>query len=91
VVLLTFIVMQFEIHHTRTLFISNWGYQLSCVDFVSGHILTSSANRRQFGYLTALHKSFMKRVKRSVRGTDPCGTPDNKSYSSLIITYQQMH
>jgi hypothetical protein len=89
VVLLTFIVMQFKIHNTRTLFISDWGYQLSYLDFIYRYILTSSANRRQFEYLTALHRSFMKTMKIIVRGTDPCGTPDNKSCGVVSVPRQQ--
>lgn len=79
-VLLTFIIMRFEVNHTRPLFISDWCYQLSYGDFISRCVLTTSANGRQFEYLIALHKSFMKTMERSVRGTDPRGTPDNKSY-----------
>jgi hypothetical protein len=66
---------------TRTLFISDWSIQLSLGDFIPQYIFMSSAKRRQFEYLTALHKSFVTTLKRSDPRTDPCGTTDNTSYS----------
>jgi len=47
---------------------------------VSVCILTSSAKKEQFEFLTALHNSFMKAMKRSSPRNDPCGITDNTSY-----------
>jgi hypothetical protein len=72
-VLFAFIFKWFEIHHTRTLLVYDWRNQLSKGNFICRYILTSSAERQQYEYLFAPHKSFMKKLKRSGPRTDPCG------------------
>ena len=89
-----FVAVQFHVvwstmNITWTLFISVWSNQLSYRYFISWYILTSSANRRRFEYLTVLQNSFMKTLNRSGPRTDPCGTLDNTSYSTRSVPWQQ--